>query len=97
MKPANAIASLTHHLDVRRTICKLIFLQCRNAGVAYRHMPTKKGPRGMTVRPKSREETPKVGCTAPGTGPATALAWIWGYLCCTATPTRSLQSIGWKM
>jgi hypothetical protein len=56
------------HLDVRRTKFKGIFLHCRNTeaawlegGKAATMARKEKGPRGMAVQPKSREETPKVG------------------------------------
>jgi len=53
---------------VRRTKFKGIFLHCRNTETAWlgdrRSRPwagKEKGPRGLAVQPKSREETPKVG------------------------------------
>jgi hypothetical protein len=95
------VVGLAIHLDVRRTKFKGIVLHCRNTETAWlrqkAHGPRaaalakgtakKKGRAGVAVRPKSREETPKVG-TPWRAEPTTALTCIWACSCCAATSPR---------
>ena len=107
VKPATSRQHHHPNLDVRRTICKEVFLHCRRPRMHSWAVKAHVGADALTPwaqrrgrsnaeRPKSREETPKVGYDTSGIAGHAANFGIWACSCCGATvsmhKTRHLRT-----